>query len=819
MKRTLSITALIALSAIAAFGQPVTIVEDGASNFSIVHAPDAPPSVLQAASELQRYIEAVSGAELAIAGEATGPAILLGEAAGLDLSDVPVEGFRIVTREGNVLIAGQDTAGGERTAQGGTSHGTRHGTYEFIERFLNVRWLLPTEIGQDVPEMRTVTVPETDMMDAPFFPNRRLPYIQAGKDGVDAWVDRHRIARGHGPEGQSLQIFHGHNFARTIPAELFDEHPDWFPMFDGQRVPPTGRYKLCLSNPELIDAFAQRAIEYFDERPDEVTFSLSPSDSGGWCRCPDCEAMYETDPDGNLSVTPAVLHFYNGVSRIVAEKYPEKVLAGYVYAAYVYPPSEPIPLEPNFFPVWAPHMDYGYTLFRPELQQTWISLAEQWTALTDRLMYYDLPNYLTNQAGAICSPGLEILEFIYPRLKQYGMQGVYVYGQPAWGGGGPTNYLLAKLAWDPDADIEALFVEYVQRAYHEGAPEIEALYRLLDAEIKRHFIENSDARWTLTPKIMEDVYSRNFDEIERLYRAAEAKITDDNARARLEWMGWNLTILHWNMRQFAMLDEPQSSSFYKPDAEFFDWLSARRDSPAINPPSPASGAAEVERLAVSAADTVPNAEPLEHHLLRGDQHIVILPTDEITTISFRNVTARGRLLQYAVLGAGGEEITAGLVSTEVPIELDAVGSPHYHLLITAGPATFRVDVEGAAWAVSSDVDSKGLHMLGRAATPLYFQVPAGTEAFHLSLEGSFPGETVVGRLIAPDGREVEVFRAVERPIDRKRVSVGPNDAGWWKLLIEEAEVGVLDDYWVNLGNEIPGWLSIDPDRALSVRGR
>jgi hypothetical protein len=162
----------------------------------------------------------------------------------------------------------------------------------------------------------------------------------------------------------------------------------------------------------------------------------------------------------------------------------------------------------------------------------------------------------------------------------------------------------------------------------------------------------------------------------------------------------------------------------------------------------------------------------------------------------------------------------GMVSTEVPIELDAVPAhPHYHLLITAGPATFRVDVEGAAWAVSSDVDSKGLHMLGRAATPLYFQVPAGTEAFHLSLEGSFPGETVVGRLIAPDGREVEVFRAVERPIDRKRVSVGPNDAGWWKLLIEEAEVGVLDDYWVNLGNEIPGWLSIDPDRALSVRGR
>jgi len=100
----------------------------------------------------------------------------------------------------------------------------------------------------------------------------------------------------------------------------------------------------------------------------------------------------------------------------------------------------------------------------------------------------------TNQAGAICSPGLEILEFIYPRLKQHGMQGVYVYGQPPWGVGGVSNYLLAKLAWDPDADVEALFVEYMQRAYHEGAPEIEQIYRLMDAELKRHFIENDDAR-------------------------------------------------------------------------------------------------------------------------------------------------------------------------------------------------------------------------------------------------------------------------------------------------------------------------------------
>jgi hypothetical protein len=207
---------------------------------------------------------------------------------------------------------------------------------------------------------------------------------------------------------------------------------------------------------------------------------------------------------------------------------------------------------------------------------------------------------------------VEILEFLYPRLKQYNMKGVYVYGQSAWGTGAPSNYLLAKLAWDPEADVRALLDEFMQRAYHEGAPEIGQLYAMLDAEVKRHFLANDDAHYTLTPKIMEDVYARNFSEMERLYRAAEAKVTDANAKTRLEWLGWNLTILHWNLRQFKMLEEPTASSFYMPDADFFAWFAERKgslgDATRTLEHRLSGDHAEVERLAVSAGEiTVPNS--------------------------------------------------------------------------------------------------------------------------------------------------------------------------------------------------------------------
>ncbi|HCA47978.1 MAG TPA: hypothetical protein DEP45_11695, partial [Armatimonadetes bacterium] len=97
--------------------------------------------------------------------------------------------------------------------------------------------------------------------------------------------------------------------------------------------------------------------------------------------------------------------------------------------------------------------------------------------------------------------------------------------------------------------------------------------------------------------------------------------------------------------------------------------------------------------------------------------------------------------------------------------------------------------------------------------------PQGCESFYLSLAGTPPGETVLGALYAPDGREVETFRVVEVPVERKKVTVGAGDAGWWKLTLSQAEAGVIDDVYVDLGTELPQWYSPVPEQALSVRER
>src|SRR5690606_15515436 len=89
----------------------------GKSTFTIVVPKVAAQSVNNAAAEMQRSIEESTGAELPIAKDdetLSGAFISLGatqqvQAAGVSAQNIPDNGFRIVTKAGNVYIIGLDT--------------------------------------------------------------------------------------------------------------------------------------------------------------------------------------------------------------------------------------------------------------------------------------------------------------------------------------------------------------------------------------------------------------------------------------------------------------------------------------------------------------------------------------------------------------------------------------------------------------------------------------------------------------------------------------------------------------------------------------
>jgi len=371
--------------------------------------------------------------------------------------------------------------------------------------------------------------------------------------------------------GFSMKLEHSHNWKQVVPAALQEQHPDWFPEVRGKRANVVGdRYKLETTNPELIQHYAQTAMEAFRKNPKLTVFSLSPTDSDGWSTSVESKALYDRDPRGKLSVTPLVLKFYNDVAKIVGKEFPDRKLAGYIYASYLYPPNSGVPtLEPNLFIVVAPSISYGYQLYRKSVKEEWDGILQAWTAETSQIAYYDLFNWLRGSSGAITPPAPEILNFAFPRLKKYGIQGVYIYGTSEWSQTGVNNYVLSRMAWNPSLDANAVCDEFYQRAYGPAAGErIRKIYHLVDDAVKKFYNSDLTANYTATPRFHNDVLAANYPQIESLVDARKAAAEASPAqRARLEFFGDNLIIMRWQLCAAGFLPELKTSPLYRADAE------------------------------------------------------------------------------------------------------------------------------------------------------------------------------------------------------------------------------------------------------------
>ena len=557
---------------------PLAIVAQNQSRYSVVVAPDAPATVKTAAEELREYIEKATGAKLPVAtGTATpqAPFISVGDtaaarAAGISTKGMPWESYRLVTRGPNVFILGPDTADGEKTKEGGTSAGTANGVYTFLEDYAGVRWLMPGEMGEDVPSSANLSVPANlDRTEAPVFQSRRVTHLQ-GTESAREWERRQKL-------GYSLLSVHNHNWIGVITPDLYQTHPEWFPEIDGKRIPPVHtRYKIETTNPELVKYFAEQIKKAFRADPDLYMFSMSPEDGSSdllasWSMSQETEALLEKDPNGRVSHTKLVLKFYNEIARIVAQEFPDRKVAGYVYSTYLYPPAAGVPeLEPNLFLTIAMSPSYGYAGYRPQVQKVWAELIKEWSSQTANITYYDLPTWLRWNGANLTPPAPELMNTMFPMLRDAKIKGTYIYGTEEWSQGAVTNYTLARLTWNPSRDAYAVNREFYERAYGSAAaPYMEQIYQKLDAAVKKHYIADNRANFNATPAYMKNVVAASYPEVERLYLAAQAAAQNATTgqKARLNFFGDNLILTNYRLRKLKAIPDDATSPLYRSEAQ------------------------------------------------------------------------------------------------------------------------------------------------------------------------------------------------------------------------------------------------------------
>lgn len=211
-------------------------------------------------------------------------------------------------------------------------------------RHLGVRWYMPGDIGEVVPELKSIALPTIDQTVKPDFPMRILNF-RAGLYGRDAMMWGFRLGTRQPYGRQAAHGLHG----MTDNEATFKNHPDWFALYGGQRHtdPNIGNNQLCYSNQELLREavlFARAQLDHFDM---DVVSIMPPDGYTALCQCKLCEGKESPQLGERGRASNYVWGFVNQVAREVGKTHPDKLISNCAYGIYTLPPDNIDKLEPN----------------------------------------------------------------------------------------------------------------------------------------------------------------------------------------------------------------------------------------------------------------------------------------------------------------------------------------------------------------------------------------------------------------------------------------------------------------------------------------
>lgn len=444
----------------------ITIVEGGKSLATIILADNASQQVKSAATVLSQYIKESSGVNVPIAEKPTPSTKVQIHVGRSNYVDKHKSGLQGMNNGDGFTIDFPDNS--NIVIVGVTDWGTEFGVYEFLERYLGVRWLLPTKAGDYVPSLSRIDVPIQTVKQLPVFLYRNLSGLPVWQQNV--WA---RMNRMHDTGWQF-----SHNLANLFPSEKYAQsHPEFYPIIKGKRfIPPTGekmRWQPCFSAPGIVEEAVNNIIEYFEKNPKETSYSLGINDLDGFCECEQCLAKDGKKKNflGYPDHANSYYQWANAVAEGVLRKFPDKWFGCIAYSSVAQPPNG-FKLNSRIIP------------FLTQDRMKWIdsnierdgkNMTELWGTAATRLGWYDymygtpymVPRVYFNKMGE------------YIRYASYHkVQAIYAEAYPNWGEG-PKMYVALKLMWNPDADVQKLLSEWYEAAVgKDAAPDLAAYYTI-----------------------------------------------------------------------------------------------------------------------------------------------------------------------------------------------------------------------------------------------------------------------------------------------------------------------------------------------------
>ena len=542
MKLSLTLlAALLSASPAALYAADHFIVESGEPRAEIVIADKPARMAKLAAKELQIHVAKMSGATLPIVTErhASKAAIFVGKSRYTDELGLCTEGlnhgaFRMASGKNWLALLGPDKDfvpiepwGRKRdkneaarvNAEWDKITGDRFwntaselyqlyhpeldvwmtddaGTFNAVNEFLRglgCRWFAPGEIGEVVPRLTTIALPQVDRTVTPDFGLRRFVYYTQHTGIGDRALWNLRLGVNFGAEIAGFpQMCHGMKFV-IMREEMKQAHPEMYLLTDGKRVTADAGMPNLLS-PLLFEKQVKHIRAMFDHfREPMHNIDLVDGYSGRISDDPAWKAQQTPGRGWSGAMSDHVFGYLNRVALEVHRSHPDRLVSALAYGAYTQPPEKIEKFSPNLALIDVRHRqefwDEAVWNERKQWRAEWLQKLASgkyitWDFSTNaRPEQAGRPVYYTRQIGRDLrelkgvSLGEQVEIYAHPTGKEqsFGYHDLAIEHF--------NLYVTARLYWDVNQDVEAMLEDYCTGYFGPAAEPMKA------------FITHAEANW------------------------------------------------------------------------------------------------------------------------------------------------------------------------------------------------------------------------------------------------------------------------------------------------------------------------------------
>lgn len=464
------------------------LVNNGESDYVIIKGVACSPSETTAAAELQSYITQISGKTLELktdAAQTTAHEIIVGKTNRegestftVDRAALGDEGFMVKVVGEKLVIAG------------GELRGTLYGVYNFLEQDLGCRWFTPSV--SVIPNNPTIQIDAMlDYSQKPVFEYR----YQDWNCTLNAdWRVKQKMNEGADAVAYGGTHFYAngcHSMGSLLPETYFEEHPEYFSYREDKDAWTTDQ--RCLTNPDVLAIVTQNVRTALLASPRARIVSITQNDNGGYCQCEHCkasDAMYGGPSGTNI-------WFVNQVAAALEDEFPNAQFDTFAYQYTRTPPQNIVPRDNVLVRLCSieccfshPLEECGIMRIRSEsrldkfpfieldslrartadVESAFANDMKGWGDICKNLYVWDYTTnfmmYLSIFANSqVLSPNMQF-------FAANNVKGVFEEGNAASVSGefGELRaYILAKLLWDPTADVEYLMDDFLKGYYGEDS--------------------------------------------------------------------------------------------------------------------------------------------------------------------------------------------------------------------------------------------------------------------------------------------------------------------------------------------------------------